>query len=177
MESAWCARKDLHLHGSLHWFLRPARLLLRHVRMSGVRDLGNAPSESAVSQRCRRLLAHLAGYSTRESNPAARPYQDRQINQIVVLCESSCAAQVPALARDGYKPSLGTGPRRARYGTRGSNSSLQGVGLLPSPDGESRVGSGCTIRTRVFFVQSEAVLPLDDPGVVTRGLEPQPPAL
>ena len=118
-----------------------------------VRDLGNAPSKAAVSQRCRRLLAHLARYSTRESNPAARTYQARQIHRIVVLCDF------------------------VKYGTRGSNSSLQGVGLLPSPDGESRVGSGRTIRTRVFFVQSEAVLPLDDPGVVTRGLEPRPPAL
>ena len=92
------------------------------------------------------------------------------------MLRASCADQVSSL--DAVDISLGCPPELgARYGTRGSNSSLQGVGLLPSPDGESRAGSGRTIRTRVFFVQSEAVLPLDDPGVVTRGLEPQPPAL
>ena len=84
-----------------------------------VRDLGNAPSEAAVSQRCRRLLAHLAEYSTRESNPAARPYQDRQINRIVVLCEL-CAAQESSLT--AVDISLGCSPERgARCAPSDSN--------------------------------------------------------
>ena len=100
------------------------------------------------------LISH--GYSTRESDPAARPYQDRQINRIVVLCDS-CAARESNAATWLIRSSCPPG-RRARYGARGSNSSLQGVGLLPSPDGEPRVGSGPATRTLLFQVQSLAIL-------------------
>jgi len=59
-----------------------------------VRDLGNAPSVAAVSRRCRRLLAHLAGWSCRDSNTAAmhirRRRSPRPASSVVL---DSCAAR------------------------------------------------------------------------------------
>ena len=79
------------------------------------------------------LISHW--YSTRESDPAARPYQDRQINRIFVLYDS-CAE-----------------------------------------DGEPRAVPGQRLERCSSKFKAWLSWPVDDPGVVTRGLEPQPPAL